>query len=122
MPLADAKADAKNLLKEHYGKADSKIHLTDDEKRDWYAAMNLMKAAGIRGGLETAIRQYSDLAKIVGHASLLTDVARKYAESRGKTGTPVKLAALRDAYLEALKKRECSVGQISACARRATSH
>ena len=33
------------LLKEFYGKADSRIHLTDDEKRDWRAAMNLMKEA-----------------------------------------------------------------------------
>ena len=100
------------LLKEFYGKADTRIRLTDDEKRDWRAAMNLMKEAGIKTTLETAVRHNADLAKIVGHASLLTDVARKYAESRGKTGKPVKLAALRDAYLEALKKRARSVRHI----------
>ncbi len=109
MSLAEAKADAKNLLKEHYGKADSKIHLTDDEKRDWHAAMKLKQDAGLRCSLETAIRHYADLVKIVGQASLLTDVAHKYAQSRGNTGLPVKLKALRDAYLEALKKRDCSI-------------
>ena len=114
MTLADAKADAKNLLKELYGRADSAIHLTDDEKRDWQAAMSLLKEAGLRCGLETAIRHYGDLVKIVGHAALLTDVARKYAESRGKTGKPVKLAVLRDDYMAALKKRDCSVRHIEA--------
>jgi integrase len=107
--LSKAKADAKSLLKERYGKADSKLHLTEDEKRDCQAAMNLMKQAGIRTSLETAIRHYSDLVKIVGHASLLTDVARKHAEGRGKTGTPIELAALREDYLHALKKQELSV-------------
>ena len=44
MSLSKAKADAKSLLKELYGKADSRIHLTDDEKRDWQAAMKLLRA------------------------------------------------------------------------------
>ena len=114
MKLADAKADAKSLLKEVYGKADSAIHITSDEKRDWQASMAHMKAAGLRCGLETAIRHYCDLVKIVGHEGLLTDVARQYAESRGKTGVPIKLAALRDDYLAALTKRGCSERHIEA--------
>ena len=36
-------AAAKSLLKEHYGKGDSKIHLTEDEKRDWQAAVRIAK-------------------------------------------------------------------------------
>ncbi len=114
MALADAKTDAKNILKEIYGRAASKIHLTEDEKRDWKAAMDLLKSAGLKCGLETAIRHYGDLVKIVGHEGLLTDVARKYAESRGKTGTPVKLATLRDEYLSALKTDGCSKRHIEA--------
>src|SRR5881396_2180269 len=85
MSLAVAKADAKSILRELYGKADSKIHLTDAEKRDWKAATNLKKQAGIQSSLETVMRHYVDLVMVVGgQASLLTDVARKYAESRGK--------------------------------------
>ena len=109
MSMADAKADAKNILKEIYGRADSKIHLTEDDKRDWQAAMNLIKEAGLRCGLETLVRHHVDLVKIVGHESLLTDVVRKHAESRGKTGTPVKLAVLRESYMDALKKRGRSI-------------
>lgn len=114
MTLAAAKADAKSLLKEHYGKGDSKIHLTEDEKRDWQAAMRIAKQEGIRSSLETLVRHYCDLAKIVGHASLLTDVARKFAESRGKTGAPVKLSVLRDTYLAALKQQNLSKRYIDA--------
>ena len=60
------------------------------------------------------VRHYCDLAKIVGHASLLTDVARTFAESRGKTGTPIKLSTLRDAYLVALKQQNLSKRYIDA--------
>jgi integrase len=114
MSLVEAKADAKSILKELYGRSGSKIHLTDDEKRDWQAAMIGLKQAGIRSSLETVVRHYSDLAKIVGHASLLTDVARKYADGLGKTVTPVKLSVLRDAYLAALKKQNLSKRYIDA--------
>ena len=44
--LADAKADAKNIIKEIYTQGDSKIHLAADEKLDWQAAMNVLKRAG----------------------------------------------------------------------------
>ncbi len=40
--------------------------------------------------METVVRHYCDLAEIVGDASLLTDVARKFKESRGKAVQPVK--------------------------------
>jgi hypothetical protein len=114
MSLAEAKEDAKNILKELYGRGESKIHLTEDQKRDWHAATSMLKDAGIRSSLETVSRHYSDLAKVVGHASLLTDVARKYAESRGKTGAPIKLADLRAAYVAALTKQDCSRRYIDA--------
>ena len=108
MSLKDGQAHAKSLLREQHGNTESKIYLTDDEKRDWQAASNLMKLAGIRTSLESAIRHYCDLVKVVGHESLLTDVARKYAESRGKAGTPIKVDELRNAYLAALKQRGSS--------------
>jgi hypothetical protein len=108
--LAKAKVDAKNLLKDLFDRPDNKIHLTDVEKLDWHAAMNLLNKAGLRCSLETAMRHYGDLVSIVGHASLLTDVAREYAECRGKTGTPIKLAALRDDYVEALRCAEVRSG------------
>lgn len=112
--LAKAKADAKSLLRDFYDKGDNKIHLTDEEKLDWQAAMKILKEAGIRNGLETVTRHYSDLVKVVGHASLLTDVARKYAESQGQSCKAVKLSALRDAYVETMKKRNLSKRYIDA--------
>jgi integrase len=112
--LAKAKADALSILKEIYAKGDSQVHLTDDEKRDWQAAMAVLQQGGIRSSLETVCRSYVDLAKIVGGASLLTDVARHYAESRSQAVVPVRLAVLREAYLAALKKRNCSVRHIDA--------
>jgi hypothetical protein len=45
---AEAKAHAKNIIKEIYTQGDSKIHLAADEKLDWQAAMNVLKRAGIR--------------------------------------------------------------------------
>jgi integrase len=109
-----AKEYAKSLLRERHGTAESKIHLTDDEKRDWQAAVNVKKQAGIRASLETVVRHYADLAKIVGDEALLTDVARKYAEGRGKGGTPITVAVLRDDYLAHLKKKERSERYIEA--------
>ena len=41
--LADAKADAKNLIQEFCTKGDSKIHLAADEKLDWLAAMDILR-------------------------------------------------------------------------------
>src|SRR5262245_55660027 len=72
--LQKAKADAKAILRDLYAAHESKIHLTDDEKRDWRAASDVLKSAGIRSSLETVARHYSDLIKSAGHASLLTDV------------------------------------------------
>jgi integrase len=112
--LAKAEADALSILKEIYAKGEPKIHLTDDEKRDWHAAVAVLKQAGIRSSLETVCRSYADLSKIVGGASLLTDVARKYAASRGKAVVPVKLTVLREAYVSALKKKNCSVRHVNA--------
>lgn len=106
--LQKAKADAKAILKDLYAAGETQIHLTEDEKRDWHAAMSILKTSSVRMTLETMARHYCDLVKIVGHASLLTDVARKYAEGRGKTGKPIKLAALQKNYLDALAKRERS--------------
>ncbi|HEY3855715.1 MAG TPA: hypothetical protein VGO67_15105 [Verrucomicrobiae bacterium] len=114
MSLSEAKKDAKNILKELYGRGESKIHLTEAQKRDWHAATGVLKDAGIRSSLETVTRHYSDLIKVIGHASLLTDVTRKYAESRGKSGAPIKLADLRVDYLAALKKQERSRRYIDA--------
>jgi hypothetical protein len=110
--FAKAKADALNILKEIYAKGDNKIHLTDDEKRDWHAAIAALRQAGIRSSLETVCRSY--VAKIVGGASLLIDVARQYAERRAQAVVPVRLSVLREAYLAALKKRNCSVRHIDA--------
>jgi integrase len=111
---AKAKADAKSILREIYAKGDEKIHLTSDEKLDWKSAMSVLKEAGIRLSLETVCRHHADLAKVVGDASLLTDVARKYAESRGREVTPVKLSVLRDNYIAALDKRELASRYIDA--------
>ena len=105
MSLAEAKADAKSILKELYGIGESKIHLTDDEKRDWQAAVKLMKKAGIRTSLESVIRLHCDLVNIAGSASLLMDVVRKWADSRGNAVTPITHTALRSAYIDALQKK-----------------
>jgi hypothetical protein len=42
--LADAKADAKNIIKEIYAQGDSKIHLAADEKLNWLAAMEVLRS------------------------------------------------------------------------------
>jgi hypothetical protein len=68
--LADAKADAKNIIKEIYTQGDSKIQLVADEKLDWQAAMHVLKRAGIRSSLETICRQYADLCAAAGGAGL----------------------------------------------------
>jgi integrase len=112
--VSEAKNDARSILRELYGHGAGKIHLTDEEKRDWQAALTLLKRAKTRTSLESAIRHYCDLVTVVGHASLLTDVVREYNERQGKNGAPIKLARLRDDYLEALKKRECSERHIEA--------
>ena len=112
--LAKAKADALGILKEIYVKGDNKIHLTNDEKLDWKSAVGVLKQAGIRSSLETVSRHYADLAKAAGSASMLTDVVRKYANTRGDMVTAISLAALRAAYVAALKKKDLSVRHIEA--------
>jgi hypothetical protein len=110
-----AKAHAKAILKELYDKTKSDIHLTDHQKRDWQAATDIMRQGGLRTNLETAIRHYCDLVNVVGGVGLLTDVARQFAESRGLTTvTPVKLSALPEAYLTAIKARELSTRYLEA--------
>jgi hypothetical protein len=42
--LADAKADAKTIIKEIYTQGDSKIHLAADKKLDWLAAMDVLRS------------------------------------------------------------------------------
>ena len=105
MSLDQARAFAKSLLKERYGNAESKIHLSDDEKRDWQAAVNLKRNAGVKTSLESVVRLHCDLVNIAGSASLLTDVVRKWADSRGNTVTPITLSDLRIAYNDALQKK-----------------
>jgi integrase len=112
--LAKAKADARSILKEIYAKGDSKIHLTDDDKLDWKSATSVLKQAGIKASLTTVCRHYSDLAHIVGGAKLLTDVARKYADSHGEEVTPINVSTLRDDYLASLKKKGLSVRHVDA--------
>jgi integrase len=110
--LKKARADALDILKEIYAKGDGKIHLTADEKLDWKSAVGVLTQAGIRSSLETVCRHYADLAKAVGGTALLMDVARKHASTRRNTVTPIKLTALREAYVAALKKKDLSVRHI----------
>lgn len=112
--LAKAEADAKSLLRELHGKAQSRIHLTDDEKLDWRAAKSVLQHAGLRTSLETVCRHYADLVKIVGDANLLTDLARRHSEDRGRSVTPVPISALRDVYIAALEKKERSRRHVDA--------
>jgi hypothetical protein len=42
--LADARADAKNIIKGIYTQGDSKIHLAADERLDWQAAMDVLRS------------------------------------------------------------------------------
>ena len=95
--LAKAKADAHSILKEIYKQGRSAIHLTDDEKRDWHAAMSVLQQSGIRSRLETITRLYADLATAAGGEGLLTDIVRKHVASRSRAVVPIKLAELRGA-------------------------
>ncbi|MBE0544125.1 MAG: hypothetical protein IH623_22530 [Verrucomicrobia bacterium] len=106
--LAKAKADARSILKEIYKQGRSAIHLTDDEKRDWHAAVTVLQQSGIRSSFETIIRHYADLAATAGGEELLTDIVRKQVAARKRALTPIKLADLRATYLAALKKKERS--------------
>ena len=99
--LTKAKADALSILKEIYGKGESKIYLADGEKLDWKSATGLLKAAGIRSSLETVCRHDADLVKAAGSTSLLTDVVRRFAKSRRDAVKPARLTALREAYIAA---------------------
>jgi len=87
--LAKAKKDAKSVLYETFGGVRTQVHMTEDERFDWKAAVDLLRAAGIRSTLESVARHYADLAGIVGGEALLTDVARQYAKRQGKTCKPV---------------------------------
>ncbi len=112
--MKKAKSDALGILKEIYAKGDSKIHLTDDEKLDWKSAIGVLRQAELRSSLETVCRHYADLVKVVGSAGLLTDIARKYASSRGNDVTPIKLTKLRESYITALKKKGLSERHVQA--------
>ena len=101
--LADAKADAKNLIKEMYTQGDSKIHLAADEKLDWQAAMNVLERAGIRSSLETICRQYADLCAAAGGAGLLTDIVRKNVSSGPARHTPIQLGQLKDLFISTME-------------------
>jgi integrase len=101
--LADAKADAKNIIKEIYTQGDSKIHLAADEKLDWQAAMNVLKRAGIRSSLETICRQYADLCAAAGGAGLLTDIVRKNVSSGPARHTPIQLGRLKDIFISTME-------------------
>jgi len=103
MSLAEAKADAKSILKELYGKGDSQVHLTEDEKRDWQAAMAVLKQAGIRLGLETICRLYSELCALAGGAGLLTDIVRKHVASSPTQAVPVAISRLKDEYIATME-------------------
>jgi hypothetical protein len=79
MTRQEATAEAKSLLKARYGKGESQIHLTEDEKRDWQAARAIQQQAGIRSSFESISRHYTDLCAAAGGAGLLTDIVRKHA-------------------------------------------
>lgn len=112
--LGKAKADPRSILKDIHKQGRSTIHLTDDEKRDWHAAVTVLQQSGIRSSFETIIRHYTDLAATAGGEELLTDIVRKQVAARKRALTPIKLADLRAAYLAALKKKERSERYIDA--------
>jgi hypothetical protein len=101
--LADAKAEAKNLIKEIYTQGDSKIHLAADEKLDWQGAMNILKRAGIRSSLATICRQYADLCAAAGGAGLLTDIMRKNVSSGPAKHMPIQLGKLKDIFISTME-------------------
>jgi hypothetical protein len=100
---AEAKAHAKNIIKEIYTQGDSKIHLAADEKLDWQAAMNVLKRAGIRSSLETICRQYADLCAAAGGAGLLTDIVRRYVSSGPAKHMPIQLGRLKDIFISTME-------------------
>ena len=100
--LADAKADAKNMIKGIYTQRDSKIHLAADEKLDWQAAMNVLKQASIRSSLEMICRQNADSVAPppAGGAGLLTDIVRKHVSSGpAAKHMPIQFGWLKDSRL-----------------------
>ena len=87
--LAKAKKDAKAVLRENLGTVRTQVHMTEDERLDWKAAVDLLRAAGIRSTLESVARHYADLAGIVkGYQSLIkkqTDQFQKLMEGLGNS-------------------------------------
>ncbi len=112
--LSKAKADARSVLKEVYSKGGKTIHLSEDDRLDWKAGTGVLKQANIRSSLETVCRHYADLLNTVGSASLLTELARKHADSRTRTLVPVLISELQKDYVAVLKKKDQSKRYIDA--------